>query len=85
MVFARVANFFTTADPGSNSLVDDGARGGGGFKMEGKLPKFGGAKDTPITHPVEQEVGVDEEPARPPYIHVRRIRVNEVLGGRTND
>ena len=85
MVFARVANFFTTADPGSNSLVDDGSRGGGGFKMEGKLPKFGGAKDTPITHPVEQAVEVDEEAARPPYIHVRRIRDDKVGGGWTDN
>lgn len=60
MVFARVANLFTTAIPGTSSLVDDGRRVSA-FTMEG-MPQIGGRSA------VEEEV--DDEAARPPYIHV---------------
>ena len=69
MVFARVTNFFTTAIPGTSSLVDDGRREAA-FRMEGKLPQFVGVADTSAK--VEPEV--DDEAARPPYIHVRSTR-----------
>lgn len=64
MVLARVANLFTTTIPGtpSNSLVDDGRRGVAFAMPESQSPEAGGVAV------MEQEV--DDEAARPPYIHV---------------
>jgi hypothetical protein len=59
MVLARVANFFNL-NPGAN-LVDDGQRGPK-ITMDGILPQKGGGAA------VKEEV--DEDAARPPYIHV---------------
>ena len=60
MVFARLADYFATADE-RLSLADNATRGSSSpMESVGELPQIGPS--------VEDEV--DEEAARPPYIHV---------------
>lgn len=66
MVLARVANLFSPGIP--NSLVDNG-RNEGEFAMEGvaSLPDI---RQEAVADSAVVEVEVDDEAARPPYIHV---------------
>jgi hypothetical protein len=65
MVFARVANFFTSGNgaPGTPDLPDDG-RGSISGSMDGKMAQI------EVGVAGVGEVEVDHEAARPPYIHV---------------
>jgi hypothetical protein len=73
MVLARVASFFTpsTATPGTSTVADDGQ--GASPAMEMLSPIGGGAV-------AEQEI--DDEAARPPYLHAM---LAGGIGGTTGD
>ncbi|KAF2472775.1 mitochondrial carrier protein-like protein [Lindgomyces ingoldianus] len=74
MVFARVANLFSTSIP-SNNLVDDGGKGSS-FAMEpvGELSHVGSQ--------AAFEAEIDHEAARPPYSHAM---LAGGIGGTTGD
>jgi len=65
MVLARVANFFTNGDPTSN-LTDGSRKNVANTQKMVELPM----EDTK-RRAIEAEDEVDEEAARPPYLHVR--------------
>ena len=64
MVFARVADFLTPT-PTRSSLVDDGGRRRA-VAMD-TVEKYSAVGSSAVT-----EQDVDDEAARPPYIHVSR-------------
>jgi len=64
MVLARVANFFTNGDPTSN--LTDGSRS--------NVANTQKVVELPVEakrRAIEAEDEVDQEAARPPYLHVR--------------
>jgi hypothetical protein len=63
MVLARVANFFTNGDSTIN-LTDGSRRNGANTAQAVELPMEDSKRGA-----MEEEV--DEEAARPPYLHVR--------------
>lgn len=63
MVLARVANFFTNGDDATHDPVDNGRRAEGGAMDK--------ARDIAQAAAVVDDE-VDDEAARPPYLHVRR-------------
>ncbi|KAJ4364485.1 hypothetical protein N0V83_009079 [Neocucurbitaria cava] len=74
MVLGRVANLFSTGDA-TNSLIDDGRRHGANTEQVVELPMA----DTTRSAIGEE---VDEEEARPPYLHAM---LAGGIGGTTGD
>ena len=64
MVLGRVAHLFSTGDA-TNSLIDDDGRRHGATAVQ--------AVELPIADTTRRAIGeeVDDEEARPPYLHVR--------------
>lgn len=67
MVLARVANLFTNGDASHSRIADDGQSHGARTVQAVELPMA----DTTRSAIAES---VDEEEARPPYLHVRKPR-----------
>lgn len=64
MVLAFVTNFFTNGDA-TDSLVDHRQKNGAGSAQAVELPMADTARKA------IQEEEIDDEAARPPYLHVR--------------
>ncbi|PSN70799.1 mitochondrial carrier protein [Corynespora cassiicola Philippines] len=75
MVLARVANYFSTGIP--TNLVDNDPRDGA-FAME----PFEARQDMPMAPAVDHDEDVDDEAARPPYLHAM---LAGGIGGTTGD
>ena len=65
MVLARVANFFTNGDPDQPQTPDPRR------DAAGAADNMAESLANTAKRAVEAEVDIDDEAARPPYIHVR--------------